>query len=426
MVRRTAPSFPKPRSPYFSSGPTAKVPGWNLADLEAFFLKSRSHRSRQAEEQIQDMMERLHNLLQLPADYELVLLPGSATGAMNTAFWNLLGVRGVDTWVFDLFGQRWAEDIQQHLKLSDVRVFEGEEGALPDFDQADWSRDQVFVWAGTTSGLWLQHKKWIPDVRGGLTFCDATSAVLCADLPWSKLDVTAFSWQKGLGGEAGVGMLALSPKAMEHLRNFEPPWPIPRTMRLRLGRRLHASLFHASIPLNTLSMLSVADLMYGLTWIEGEGGLSSMLRYVAQNNRVLQDWVGASDDVAYAVDEPLERSASAVCLKITHPAFAAGSLHERQKRFRLLATLLERERVGFDLLGHPAMAPMLRLWCGPTVDAEDLARLFPWISWGIQQVAGMDASVLTETLVDFGCSSSYKEKRVVTQAQETKHVAGVV
>jgi phosphoserine aminotransferase len=345
---------------------------------------------------------------------------------MQTAFWNFLGLRGVDAWIFDLFGQRWAEDIQQHLKIADVRVFEGEEGALPDFGQADWSRDQVFVWAGTTSGLWLQHKKWIPDVRDGLTFCDATSAVLCADLPWSKLDVTAFSWQKGLGGEAGVGMLALSPKAMEQLRNFEPSWPIPRTMRLRLGRKLHTSLFHDSIPLNTLSMLSVADVMYSLTWMEGEGGLPQMLRRVAQNNRVLQDWVGGSNDVAYAVEEPLARSASAVCIRVTHPAFAEGSVHERQTRFRLLATLLERERVGFDLLGHPAMQPMLRLWCGPTVEEEDLARLLPWVSWGIQQVARMDASVLTQTLVDFARHSSYKERTVGTHAQEAKHVAGVV
>ncbi len=376
----------KPTTPYFSSGPTAKHPGWRLSALD-HFLAGRSHRCLPAAKQIESMVFKMRDVLAIPATYKVALIPGSATGAMSAALWNFLGLRGIDAWVFDLFSARWAEDIQDQLKFADLRCFEASFGTLPSMDQANFDRDQVFTWCGTTSGLWLQHEPWIPQKRSGLTICDATSAVLCADMPWSLLDVTAFSWQKGFGSEAGVGVLVISPKAMEQLRNYIPAWPMPRTLSLTLKGKVRTSLFEDSVPLNTISMLSVADMLSSLDWVEKKGGLQGMLTRVEASKKVLEQWVAKTPFIDFVVKNPRHRSYSSVCLEIVDSSFQVLRLEEKWAFLKKMSVLLEREQCALDFLGHPMSPPCLRFWCGPTVEASDLEVALSWVSWAFETLS---------------------------------------
>lgn len=377
----------KPARPFFSSGPTVKHPGWSQETLSSF-LMGRSHRAPPAVEQIEHVVSEIHALLEIPDDYKLVLLPGSATGAMGAALWNFLGLRGLDAWIFDLFGARWLEDVREQLRFLDLRAFEASFGEMPDLSQADFDRDQLFVWNGTTSGVWLQNMRWIDPHRTGLTICDATSAVLCADLPWSLLDVTAFSWQKGFGGEAGVGMLVLSPRAMEQLRDYTPPWPIPRTLSLKIGKKIRHSLIDEAVPLNTLSMMSVADMLSSLAWVRAQGGLHAMIARVDRTFGVIEKFVSQTSLLTFTVKDKSIRSHSSVCLDLLSPDFCTKTSDERWNFLRKISILLGSENVAFDFLGHALSSPCLRFWCGPTVAAQDMEHVLPWVEWGIEKVLG--------------------------------------
>lgn len=397
----------KPANPCFSSGPAAKHPGWQLSGL-SHFLKGRSHRCNVAASQIEDVVETMRAVLRIPESYKVALLPGSTTGAMSAALWNFLGLRGVDVWIYDLFSARWAEDIQDQLRLADVRCFDAPFGEVPNFSHADFDRDQVFVWCGTTSGVWLQNLQWIANQRSGLTICDATSAVLCADLPWDDFDVTAFSWQKGFGSEAGVGVLVLSPRAMEHLVDYNPSWPIPRTLSLKLKGRVRTSLFEDSVPLNTISMLSVADMVSSLSWVQENGGLSGMLARVNQSMDVLTQWVAQTHFVDFLVKDPKYRSHSSVCLEIQDPEFQKYSVTEQWALLRKMAVYLESEKCAFDCLGHPLSPPCLRFWCGPTVTSSDLALALPWVDYAFTSLMQEKSLTDSSSVLDFVSKSQYK------------------
>ena len=397
----------KPKEPYFSSGPTAKHPGWRLDGLD-HFLKGRSHRSGVAAAQIESVVHSIRHVLRIPESYKVALLPGSATGAMSAALWNFLGLRGVDVWIFDLFGARWAEDIQEQLRLLDVRCFDAPFGDIPNFSHADFNRDQVFTWCGTTSGVWLQNIKWIPSQRMGLTICDATSAVLCSDLPWDLLDVTAFSWQKGFGSEAGVGVLVLSPQAMEQLRDYSPSWPIPRSLSLKLKGRVRTSLFEDSVPLNTLSMLSVADMMSSLSWVQQNGGLSGMIARVNQSMNVLNQWVSQTEFVDFLVKDEKHRSHSSVCIEIKDAQFQKYSIREQWVFLKTMAIYLEQESCALDFLGHPLSPPCLRFWCGPTVDHTDLSTALEWVTYAFTLLSGGENVKGSPSVLDFVSKSQYK------------------
>ena len=375
----------RPRRPYFSSGPVVKFKGWRAEDLAGPLL-ARSHRSSLAKTYIEGCLQRLRHTLNLPTSYEVVLMPGSATGAMGAALWNFLGLSGVDVWSFDLFGQRWADDVRYGLKLGNARFFDTSLGTYPPLDKADFDRDQVFVWNGTTSGICLQNQSWIPQKRTGLTICDATSAVLCCDLPWPLLDVTAFSLQKGFGGEAGLGFLVLSARAIEHLRAYMPSWPIPRVINLRARGKLREKLIFEGEPLNTLSLLTLQDFGASLKWIEKAGGLKAMLQRVTSHAQTIDAFVKSTDTLSFLVNDSLWRSESTACLVPEDAAYSALPLEKKWGVLRDIADLLEKEKVAYDILGHINAEPCLRLWCGPTVEAEDLCAVLPWIRWAAELV----------------------------------------
>lgn len=396
-------SFKKPRTkparPYFSSGPVAKFKGWDAAHL-ATPLLGRSHRSGPANGCIQDALARIRTLLQLPQDYEIALIPGSATGAMSAAMWNFLGLSGVDVWAFDVFGGRWAEDVRYALKLGNARFFETPMGVMPPLEKADFNRDQVFVWNGTTSGLWLQNQNWIPSKRTGLTLCDATSAVLCCDLPWNLFDVTAFSFQKGFGSEAGLGVLVLSPKALEHLRTYVPSWPIPRALRLTQKGRLNEGLIFKGETLNTLSLLTLQDVCLSLDWIDKEGGLQGILKRVARNTQALNEALSLAPLFDFVVEAPAWRSQSSVCLTVKDESFIALSTQQKWIVLRKTAQLLEKEQVAFDILGHGVAPPCFRLWTGPTVEAEDITCVIPWLAWAFESVLTTEVKNLKPSVME--------------------------
>ena len=376
-------TLPKPTRPFFSSGPCVKPLGWGLEVLDSF-LMGRSHRAPAAVGQLQDILARTRALLEIPDSYEVAIVPASATGAIEAGLWNLLGPRGVDTWVFDVFSQRWWTDLTHQLGL-DVRTFRGSPQAVPDLSQASRARDQVITWGGTSSGLWIPDGQFISPDHEGLVLCDATSVVFTRPLPWEALDFTAFSWQKGLGGEAGFGMIVVSPRALDRLRTYRPSWPLPRVLNLRedplvvegeAGRS--ASLFSA-MTLNTVSLLAVADCVWCLQWAQAQGGLGGLCRRVAENFHLLEGWVARTPWVGFLVHNPRWRSHAAVCLEITHPRVKGGPVSQRWAFVQGMGRFLAEQGAAFDCLNHAAGEPCLRLWCGPTVEAEDVARVLPWL-----------------------------------------------
>ena len=356
--------------------------GWS-ADQLSSFLMGRSHRSKPGVAQLQDVLARTKAVLEIPCDYEVALVPGSATGAMEMGMWNLLGDRGVDTVVFDVFSRRWWGDLTHILKLEDVRVVEGGPKSLPDLWSVKGDRDLVITWGGTSSGVWIPNGSFISPQREGLVLCDVTSAAFVRPLPWDRLDFTAFSWQKGLGGEAGFGMVVLSPRAFERLRRFAPPWPIPRLLSLRhdplviKGEEGRAKSLFSGLTLNTVSMLAVADCLWCLGWAENHGGLEGLCRRVARNFQVLERWVDRTPWVEFLVPDPLWRSQGAVCLEIVEPTVLNASRQEKWAFLKRMETFLDQRAVAFDCLNHAEDEPALRVWCGPTVEEADLAHLLP-------------------------------------------------
>ncbi len=374
----------RPTRPFFGSGPTAKRPGWSLSALEGAML-GRSHRDSAAKARINEVIERSKKILGLPADYRLGILAGSDTGAFEAAMWSMLGARGVDLLAWESFGEGWVTDATKQLRLPDVRTLAAGYGELPDLRQADFSRDVVFTWNGTTSGVRVPNGDWIAGDRQGLTFCDATSAAFAMDLPWSKLDVTTWSWQKVLGGEAQHGMLALSPRAVERLESYKPAWPLPKIFRLTKGGKLIEGIFKGET-INTPSMLAVEDALDGLNWAGQVGGLQGLIERSEANLAAISAWVDATPWVDFLANDPASRSCTSICLKIADPTVASLAEPDQQKFVRDMACLLAKEKVAFDIAGYRDAPPGLRIWGGATVDAADTEALLPWLTWAFGQV----------------------------------------
>ncbi|MFW6381172.1 MAG: phosphoserine transaminase [Bacillota bacterium] len=364
----------KPENPCFSSGPCAKYPAFNLKKLEKAPL-GRSHRSDLGKGRLHKAIQRTKEILELPGDYRVGIVPGSDTGAIEMALWNLLGERPVDVLAYESFGQTWAGDIRDQLKLEDVRVLEADYGKLPDLQQVDFTKDVVFPWNGTTSGVKIPDGDWIDKDREGLTICDATSAVFAMDLPWKKLDVATFSWQKAIGGEAAHGMLILSPRAVARAKNYTPPWPLPKVFRLFKGGKFNEGLFKGST-INTPSLLCTEDYLEALNWAESVGGLQGLIKRSEENLSIIEDFVARHDWVDFLAANKEIRSNTSVCLQ----------LDLEEEKIEELVSLLEEEGAAYDFSSYRKAPPGLRLWCGSTVESEDVKLVIDWIEWAYDQV----------------------------------------
>jgi phosphoserine aminotransferase len=378
----------RPGRPFFSSGPCAKRPGWRPEAL-AGALVGRSHRSAAGKTRIAEAIARTRRILGVPPDYRVGIVPGSDTGAFEMAMWSLLGAHGVDALAWESFGQGWVTDLREHLRLGDLRVFAADYGELPDLSRVDAGRDVVFTWNGTTSGVRVPDGAWIGAGRGGLTLCDATSAVFAQRLPWRKLDAATFSWQKALGGEAAHGMLVLGPRAVERLESHTPPWPLPKVFRLTKGGKLAEDVFQGST-INTPSLLCVEDWLDALTWADGIGGLAALLARADANLAVVAEWVAATPWVDFLARVPATRSNTSVCLKIVDGAFAALGAERQAAVPKRMASLLEQRGVAYDVAGYRDAPPGLRVWCGATVERADVEALLPWLDWAYARA--MEAS----------------------------------
>ena len=374
----------RPANPCFSSGPCAKRPGWSLAALKDAQL-GRSHRAKEAKARLQAVIERSKALLGVPDGYRLAIVPASDTGAVELALWSLLGARGVDMLAWESFGKGWVGDVKTQLGLSGLRVFEADYGTLPDLGRVDCDRDVVFTWNGTTSGVRLPDGDWIAADRGGLTICDATSAVFAMPLPFDKLDVVTWSWQKVLGGEAAHGMLLLSPRAVARLESHTPAWPLPKIFRLVKKGKLDEAVFAGST-INTPSMLAVEDALDGLAWAESIGGLDALVARSQANFDAVAAWVAARDWVDFLAEEPATRSTTSICLKIVDPWFRGLPAGEQAAVAKALAARVAAEGAGYDIGGYRDAPPGLRLWGGGTVETADMNALLPWLDWAYAEV----------------------------------------
>jgi phosphoserine aminotransferase len=375
----------RPANPCFSSGPCAKRPGWSLAALEGAMI-GRSHRAKEPHARIAEVIERSKAVLGMPADWRLGVVPASDTGAVEMVLWSVLGARGVDVLVWESFSKEWATDIATQLKLSDAAIREAPYGKLPALDPVAPDRDAVFVWNGTTSGVRLPHADFIADQREGLAICDATSAAFAMRLPWDKLDVVTWSWQKVLGGEAAHGMLALSPRAVARLESFNAGHPLPKIFRLTKGGKLIEGIFKGDT-INTPSMLAVEDALDGLRWAESIGGLDALVARSEANLAAVADWVATSGWADFLAEEPETRSCTSICLKITVPWFQAMDPAGQARAAKRLAAILEEEGVAFDVASYRDAPPGLRIWGGATVETSDIQALLPWLDWAFAELA---------------------------------------
>jgi phosphoserine aminotransferase len=374
----------RPLRPQFSSGPCAKRPGWSLSSLENA-LVGRSHRSKPAKARLQEILDRSRALLGLPDDYRLGIVPASDTGAVEMALWSLLGERGVDVLSWESFGSGWLSDVEKQLGLTNMRSLAADYGQLPDLSEVDFTHDVVFAWNGTTSGVRVPDGSWIPDDRTGLTICDATSAVFAMAIPFEKLDVATWSWQKVLGGEAAHGMLALSPRAVERLEHYTPPRPLPKIFRLTQGGKLIEGIFEAAT-INTPSMLAVEDCLDALKWAEEIGGRAALIGRSEANFAAISKWAAASDWIDFLAEAPETRSCTSICLQIVDPWFTARDASERAALAKQIGSLLDAEGVALDINSYKDAPPGLRIWGGATVDTADIEALLPWLDWAWQQV----------------------------------------
>ena len=375
----------RPVNPCFSSGPCAKRPGWSLEALSDASL-GRSHRATVGKAKLNEVIQRSRAILGIPEDYLVGIVPASDTGAIEMAMWSLLGPRGIDMLTWESFGSAWVSDVTQQLKLDDVREIAADYGDLPDLDQVDFSRDVVFTWNGTTSGVCVPNGEWIAANRTGLSICDATSAAFALDLAWDKLDVTTWSWQKVMGGEAAHGMLVLSPRAVERLETYTPPWPLPKIFRLIKGGKVIGSIFEGAT-INTPSMLAVEDALDGLRWAEELGGLRTLQSRVRANMAAMTAWLDGNSDFAFLAAKVETRSPTSICLKINAPWFQALTTDAQKAAAKALAVLLEEAGVAYDIGSYRDAPPGLRIWGGATVETEDLVALFPWLDWALANVA---------------------------------------
>ena len=375
----------RPANPNFSSGPCSKRPGYRLDALSGALL-GRSHRAPAPKARLADVIERSRAMLGMPADWRLGIVPASDTGAVELALWSLLGARPVDVLAFESFGQGWATDVVKQLKLPDARVLAAPYGRLPDLAAVNFDHDVVFPWNGTTSGVRMPHADWIARDRQGLMICDATSAAFAMALPWDRLDVVTWSWQKVLGGEAAHGMLALSPRAVERLLTHTPAWPLPKIFRLTSNGKLNEGVFRGET-INTPSMLCVEDALDGLRWAQSVGGLAGLMARCEANLAAVAQWVARTPWVDFLAEDPATRSCTAICLKIVAPWFAALPAEEQVRAAKQIAALLEKEAVAYDIAAHRDSPPGLRIWGGATIEAADVAALMPWLDWAYATVA---------------------------------------
>src|SRR5215469_9092515 len=369
----------RPLIPHFSSGPCAKRPGWNLQGLTDALL-GRSHRSKVGKAKLKRAIDLTREILELPADYRLGIVPASDTGAVEMALWSLLGARPVTVLAWESFGEGWVTDIVKQLKLNDVCVVKADYGELPNLAAVDPGSDIVFTWNGTTSGVRVPDAAWIAADRQGLTICDATSAAFAQALDWPKLDVVTFSWQKALGGEAAHGMLALSPRAVYRLETYQPPWPLPKLFRMTKGGKLNEALFEGET-INTPSMLCVEDYLDALQWAKSVGGLKALMAQADANARLLARWVERTPWVEFLARDPRARSNTSVCLKVVDPAITALPAPAQAAFAKAVAAALEREGVAYDIASYRDAPPGLRIWTGATVEDSDLEALTAWLDW---------------------------------------------
>ena len=374
----------RPARPFFSSGPCAKRPGWTPEALKGACL-SRSHRSKHGKAKLKDAIDRTRRVLGVPKDYRIAIVAGSDTGAVEMTLWSMLGPRPVDVLAWESFGEDWVTDVVKQLKLKDTRTIKADYGVLPDLGKTNPSHDIVFVWNGTTSGVRVPNGDWIKDDREGLTICDATSAAFAMDLPWPKLDVVTFSWQKVLGGEGAHGMLILSPRAAARLESYEPPWPMPKLFRLTKDKKLVEGIFEGET-INTPSMLAVEDYLDALKWAEASGGLHGLMERADANLKALALWVEKRAWIDFLCADPKVRSNTSVCLKVVDPWFTALTKDAQAAAASKIASLLEKEGVAYDIGGYRAAPPGLRIWCGSTVERSDIEKLTPWLDWAFAQV----------------------------------------
>lgn len=368
----------KPNNPNFSSGPCAKYPGYTIDVLKNALL-GRSHRSPAGKQRLQEAIFKTKELLGIPDSYRVGIVPASDTGAFEMALWNLLGERAVTVIYFESFGKTWANDIKKELQLREVTLCSAAYGSLPDLTKVDFDHDVVFTWNGTTSGVKVPGGDFIPAERRGLTLCDATSAVFAMAMPWDKLDVATFSWQKVLGGEAAHGMLVLSPRAVERIETYSPPWPLPKIFRLKSNNKFLATLFEGST-INTPSLLCTEDYLAALQWAESVGGLPELIRRSESNLELLEEFVSKRDWIHFLAADPAVRSNTSVCLTVDLPP----------TRLRRLVKLLEDEAVAYDIASYREAPEGLRFWCGATVEKEDLAVALQWLEWAYHKVQSGD------------------------------------
>ena len=369
----------RPRVPHFSSGPCAKRPGWSLQALTDAAL-GRSHRAKLGKAKLKRAIDLTREVLEVPADYRVGIVPASDTGAVEMALWSLLGARPVTMLAWESFGEGWVTDVQKELKLKDVTLLKAGYGELPELKRVDWSTDVVFTWNGTTSGVRVPNGEWIAADRQGLAICDATSAAFAQPLDWMKLDVATFSWQKVLGGEAAHGMLVLSPRAVERLESYKPAWPLPKIFRLTKGGKLNEGIFEGET-VNTPSMLCVEDYLDALQWAKSIGGLKALMARADANAKAVATWVARTPWVDFLARDPAIRSNTSVCLKVVDAAVTALPVDAQSAFAKALASAVEKEGAGYDIAHYRDAPPGLRIWCGASVEASDVEMLTQWLDW---------------------------------------------
>ena len=374
----------KPKNPNFSSGPCAKRPGWNIQNLKTDSL-GRSHRAKLPKQRLVEVINLSKGLLKIPADYKVGIIAGSDTGAIEAAMWSLLGKTGVEVLAWESFGSDWVKDIKEQLKIKNLTIHQSDYGDLPDFQKINFDNDIVFNWNGTTSGVCLPNADWITDNRKGLTICDATSAVFAMEMDWHKLDVITWSWQKVLGGEAAHGMIALSPKSLERLSEYQPTWPIPKIFRLANNKKVIEGIFKGET-INTPSMLCVEDAIDALNWIQSIGGSKGSIDKSQSNLQVVKTWIESKDWIDFLAKDSSTLSSTSICLKITDPWFLGLSADQQQLKIKEINSFLDKEQVAFDINAYRTAPPGFRIWGGATVESSDIETLLPWIEWGYQSI----------------------------------------
>ena len=374
----------KPNTPHFSSGPCAKHPGWKLEDLHDAVL-GRSHRSKAGKAKLKELIDLTREVLGIPADYRIGIVPGSDTGAVEMAMWSMLGAHGVQMLAWEAFGKDWITDATKQLKLENCSTVSARYGDIVDLEAVDWTNDVIFTWNGTTSGVRVPNAEWIAADRKGLAFADATSAVYAMEIDWQKLDVVTWSWQKVLGGEAAHGMLVLSPRAVERLESYTPKWPLPKLFRMTKDGKLVEGIFQGET-INTPSMLCVEDALVAHKWAQSIGGLPALIARSNANLAAVAAWVEKSDWAAFLAEDAAIRSNTSITLKVKDAWFTSQSDEAQQELIKKMAASLEKEGVAFDIAAYRDAPAGLRLWGGATVDTASLQAVFPWLDWAYGQL----------------------------------------